>query len=255
MRRHRLAIVMAVTALAVGCAFRRAPDTAVAAAVPAAPPPAPPATTVPAPQPSPDEARLREQITALQLSMLEKDAEIARLEHQLERHRRLLDEAIQEVVRSKSKLRSLDSRAEAAAGMAEAEIALETAAAGRPAPELDPARQLLRSAGLEFEKGNFGGALYLTGQAKNQLQLARPGGEDSIRIAPFPGEDGFPEPRPMAVTTRSNLRIGPGTEYDVVTVLDPGTAVVGYSHVGSWVRVRTADEALGWIHEGLLSGR
>jgi hypothetical protein len=61
------------------------------------------------------------------------------------------------------------SRAEAASGIAEAELAirtLRTAAGRRPAPEAEAADQLLVESNTEFEQLNYGGALYLASVAR-----------------------------------------------------------------------------------------
>ena len=67
-------------------------------------------------------AKREDNIAKLQLRLLERDAQIKQLEERLNSQQEMLDEAIQEVVRAKAKLRSLESKAEAASEMAEAEI-------------------------------------------------------------------------------------------------------------------------------------
>ena len=64
-------------------------------------------------------------LAKLQLRLLERDAQIKQLEERLNSQQEMLDEAIQEVVRAKAKLRTLESKAEAASEMAEAEIAIK----------------------------------------------------------------------------------------------------------------------------------
>ena len=64
-------------------------------------------------------------LAKLQLRLLERDAQIKQLEERSNSQQEMLDEAIQEVVRAKAKLRSLESKAEAASEMAEAEIAIK----------------------------------------------------------------------------------------------------------------------------------
>ena len=74
------------------------------------------------------EASLKEMednIAAMQLRLLEKDAQNMKLEERLNSQQVMLDEAVLDVVRAKAKLRSLESKAEAASEMAEAEIAVK----------------------------------------------------------------------------------------------------------------------------------
>jgi hypothetical protein len=198
----------------------------------------------------------KEDCSEMERLLGEKDATIALLNDRLEASQRRLEEAIQEVVRAKAKQRSLESRAEAAAQLAEAEIALETYRAklsGGLSSQLAKAEQRLKKGNAEFEGQNFGGALYLAIQAKGHIRegmrhLENRGGAE----APG-GETLFAPPLAFTVRTTSNLRRGPGREFDVIDTLDTGTAVTGYGSKGKWVRVKRQDGTEGWIHQGLLN--
>src|SRR3989440_6395327 len=101
----------------------------------------------------------------LELKTLEQEAQVAELQNRL-------DDARREVVRAMAKLQSLATRAEAASGMAEAEIALQALRSANGSnsaqtPEIGQATQLLQLATTEFDKQNYAGALYLATQAKN----------------------------------------------------------------------------------------
>jgi len=61
---------------------------------------------------------LEQRIEDIQFRLLEKDAQIKGLEEQLQSQQKALDDAFLEVVRSKAKLRSLETKAEAASNMA-----------------------------------------------------------------------------------------------------------------------------------------
>jgi len=113
---------------------------------------------------------LEEKISDIQLRLLEKDSQIKALEEQLKSQQKALDDAFLEVVRSKAKLRSLETKAEAASNMAEAEIAVKAlkteSGAGDQDADVRRAEQLLKMSADEFNNENYGGALYLTNQAK-----------------------------------------------------------------------------------------
>jgi septal ring factor EnvC (AmiA/AmiB activator) len=98
---------------------------------------------------------LEDTMAKLQIRLLERDAQIKQLEERLNSQQEMLDEAIQEVVRAKAKLRSLESKAEAASEMAEAEIAvkaLKAQLAGQTRnPELIKAQELLKMSAQEFK--------------------------------------------------------------------------------------------------------
>ena len=66
------------------------------------------------------------------------------------------------------------------------------------------------------------------------------------------GETLFAPPLAFTVRTTSNLREGPGREFDVIDTLNTGTTVTGYGSKGKWVRIKRKDGTEGWIHQGLL---
>jgi hypothetical protein len=204
-----------------------------------------------------DEAirELEDRIGEQDLSILQKDALIQQLEERLVAQQRSLDDAIQEVVRTKAKQRSLGSRAQAASEMAEAEIALKTLrarAVDTDSRELAQAQQLLKLASAEFEKENFGGALYLTSRVKSQIKLGLRVLDDHQKVGRLAGETPFAVPISLTVKATSNLRKGPGLEFEVLDVLEKGTPVSGLSFKGPWLRVENEDGTAGWIHQSLV---
>src|SRR5687767_3201620 len=93
-------------------------------------------------------AELERRVGRLELSLMERDAQVEELQSQLEDTR-------QEVVRAMAKLQTLASRAEAASGMAEAEVALQslkTDGGQGSAPEASQAERMLREASKEFDQ-------------------------------------------------------------------------------------------------------
>jgi SH3-like domain-containing protein len=66
-------------------------------------------------------------------------------------------------------------------------------------------------------------------------------------------------PLPRFVTTRStpiNVRVGPGTRYDVAWVyLKAGTPVEIVAEFDTWRKIRDQDGSEGWVHQNLLSGK
>src|SRR2546430_7487191 len=150
--------------------------------------------------------QLEQRIARLELRLLERDAEVEELEAGL-------DEARREVVRAMAKLQTLASRAEAASAMAEAEIALQslkTAAAPQVAPEIGQAAPLLQQSTAEFDKRNYGGALYLANQAKSVVGASRERVASGVRGAPRPRGGLFALPLPLQTGGRRNLRGGAG---------------------------------------------
>ena len=186
----------------------------------------------------------------LELRLLERDAQLADLQARL-------DDARQEVVRAMAKLQTLASRAEAASGMAEAEIALDSlrVAGQQAAPEIAQVTQLLHMSSTEFDKQNYGGALYLANQAKGVAAAGR--GRLSLGElgAPRAGEVAFALPLHLQAVARGNIRQGPGTGFKVLYTVEAGTPLVAYSYADVWVRVSLGSDRNGWIAANLIGKR
>jgi SH3 domain-containing protein len=214
------------------------------------------AETAPRPayrRPAPSAAAKAEQdrrIARLELALMDKDAQVDDLQARL-------DETRQEVVRAMAKLQTIATRAEAASGMAEAELALQPlkAAAPQSSPEAAQARRLLEESSQEFGKENYGGALYLANQAKTLAATGRgrlAGGE---RVAERPGETPFGLPIPLNAVSVGNVREGPGLTARVAFSVQPGDSLTGYSYVDEWIRISDGEGRGGWIFRNLIERR
>ncbi len=237
-----------------GCFARKAePEVA-----PQPPPPEPPPELAPEPVPDPRLAELTEKNRKLELTLLEKESQIKDLDQRMAEQKRRYDEAIQEVVRAKAKLRSLESRAEAASQMAETEIAfkaLNESGGGSPNSELLQIEQMMTMSVTEFEKQNFGGALYLSLQAKELIQDGQRKISEMGGIQAESGEIAFSVPLTLQASRSANVRQEPGLSGAIVVTLKEGSPVIGYSHKGDWIRVKMEDGTQGWVHQSLLAVR
>ena len=228
-------LILSATLLIVGCAPKQAETPA--------PRPARPTRAGTAP------ADLERRIARLELSLMEKEAQVEELQSQL-------DETRQEVVRAMAKLQTLASRAEAASGIAEAEVALQTlktAPGQAPAPEGTQATRLLKESSAEFDKGNYGGALYLANQAKMLAGTARGRLSAGERGAQRPGETTFALPIRLVAAGRGNVRAGPGTGTRIEFAVEAGDALIGYSYVDEWIRIGDDSGRGGWIFRSLVA--
>ncbi len=198
-----------------------------------------------------EQPALEEKLAKLSIILLEKRALIKNLGERLK-------EVILEVVRMKAKLRSLESKAEAASNLAETEIALKALMAKGNTWEDDPtfskADQLTKLSALEFKKGNYGGTRYLTGQAKNLIKDARERSMSREMVPMLEGEVPFAMPLPLQLLKKGDAREGPGVQFNVLYSLNQGTPLIGHSYKGEWVRVEGGDGRGGWIFYKLLGG-
>lgn len=195
-------------------------------------------------------------VAALELQLVARDAEQARLAADLDASKKRLDEAVLEVVRSKAKLGSLNSRAEAATALAESELLLK-GLRGRGGPvlrgaELAAAERLLALGNREFQAGNFGGAHYLAGSARVTLAALLAQAETPVQNANEAGERRFAEKVPFQMGMRGNVRAAPNADSRVVRVAERGTPLVGIAARQYWVQVEFGDGLRGWVYFDLL---
>jgi hypothetical protein len=195
---------------------------------------------------------LEAKLAKLQLLLLEQDAQNKDLD-------RKLGEAIVEVVRAKAKLRSLESKAEAVSTLAEGEIALKTLKANTAGAQKDAdyrqAEDLLKASGLELQKENYGGALYLATQAKSIINQGKERSTGVEKTALMAGEAPFTLPLSLRTVSSSKVREGPGLDAKVLFTLPQGAALRGHSYKGLWVRVSDDDGRSGWIYYSLIGGQ
>jgi uncharacterized protein YraI len=190
---------------------------------------------------------LDKRVSRLELQLLARDAQIEDLQARLEDTRA-------EVVRAMAKLQSVASRAQAASAMAEAEVALQTMKSGASTepPEAAQVTRLVRQSATEFDKANYGGALYLANQAKTVASSYR-GRLGVSREGARPGETLFAVPIKLKTTSRGNVREGPGTNFAVSFMAEPGSSITGYSYADEWVRISDDGGRTGWIHQTLVA--
>jgi len=202
---------------------------------------------------------LEERIEDIQFRLLEKDAQIKGLEEQLKSQQRALDDAFLEVVRSKAKLRSLETKAEAASNMAEAEIAAKALkvelGAGDQDADVRRGEQLLKMSAEEFKNENYGGALYLTNQAKAVIKAGQTRLRAGEGTSAHTGETVFSQPLELRLLQRTNLRQDPASKSKILGRLEKGTQVLGYSYMGGWIRVGGEDGPKGWVLRSAVGAR
>lgn len=185
----------------------------------------------------------------LELQLMARDAQIEDLQLRLEDTRA-------EVVRAMAKLQSVASRAQAASAMAEAEVILQTlktSTSQDPPPEVTQVTRLVRQSSTEFDKQNYGGALYLANQAKTVASSYR-GRLGMNNQEARPGETLFAVPIKLKTTTKGNVREGPGTNFSVSFSADANSSITAYSYADEWIRI-TDDSSgrSGWIHRTLVA--
>jgi uncharacterized protein YgiM (DUF1202 family) len=190
---------------------------------------------------------LERRLTMLELRVLEKEAQVEDLEV------RLVDTRTA-VVRAMAR-QTATSRAEAASGMAEAEVSLQSlrASAAQQPAETMQVTHLVRQSSLEFDKRNYGGALYLANQAKALAMSFRARGTNANRQAPIAGETAFALPIRLKVESKGNIREGPGTNFGIAFGVEGGSVVTAFSYTADWIRINDDRGRNGWIYRSLVT--
>lgn len=191
---------------------------------------------------------LEKRLALLELRLLEKEAQVEDLEV------RLVDTRTA-VVRAMAKAQTATSRAEAASGMAEAEVALHSlrTSRGHDLPETMQVTHLVRQSSLEFDRKNYGGALYLANQAKSLAVSFRIRAVTANRDEKRPGEKAFVLPIRIKVETKGNVREGPGTNYGIAFGVESGAVLTAFSYTEDWIRINDERGRNGWIFRGLVA--
>jgi alpha-D-ribose 1-methylphosphonate 5-triphosphate synthase subunit PhnH len=189
-------------------------------------------------------------LARLQALLSEKDTQIQKL------HRKL-DDTIQETVRTKSKLRSQENKAEAASNFAEAETALKTledsASGTDKRPEAVQANALMKMGTDELKKENYSGSLYVTNQVKAILKDVQDTAQGRDKIAPVDGEVLFALPLPLKIAASGKVREHPAADSAVAWSVERGTSPIALSYKGPWIRVKGEGDRLGWMFYNLVA--
>jgi uncharacterized protein YraI len=191
---------------------------------------------------------LDKRVARLDLVLLAKDAQIEDLQSKLE-------DARAEVVRAMAKLQTVASRAQAASAMAEAEVSLQSMKSGAAQEPAEAAQvtRLVRQSATEFNKQNYAGALYLANQAKTLASSYRGRVSLENRGGTRAGEIAFAVPVRLRMTTRGNIREGPGTGFPISFAAESGTMLTAYSYADEWIRIGDENGRSGWVFRSLVS--
>ncbi|MFO1184644.1 MAG: SH3 domain-containing protein [Bauldia sp.] len=79
----------------------------------------------------------------------------------------------------------------------------------------------------------------------------------SVAAAAEVGPSGLPLPRFVSLkASRVNVRLGPGDDYPIAWIYTkPGLPVEVLQEFDTWRRIRDSEGAVGWVFEGLLTGK
>jgi hypothetical protein len=178
---------------------------------------------------------LESQIAGLQVEKEVLKSQNSTFNSRLETALKSRDDAVREVVRTRSRIEGMASEAEAAAMFAEARVLVdrmvEDAFNDRALGDLEQARTYLELGREELDGGNSGGAAYLFDLVSSLYE-------------------GFKESDPRKVTIGVRdcfLHSSPSASSKKLNRLSQGEVVTGLETAESWIRVVTASGRKGWV--------
>jgi len=205
---------------------------------------------------------LYEDKSVLQRELSAREVELMQLRLQLLQHKEEInrlslsqEQAVQEVVRAKARLRSHAGKAETVSRMAEVRMMLQSSqkAASTVTRKqlLKRAEQYLAMGEAELDEENYEGAAYLVGKAR---ELVRPtgSGNGGISSAVAETEANFFSPIRMQVLSRSNVREEASLQARVLFRVDAPAQVRAIAYKGPWLKIQTGDNRTGWIYYKLV---
>ena len=189
-------------------------------------------------------------LARLQALASEKDAQVQKLQKKL-------DDTIQEAVRTKSKLRSQENKAEAVSSLAEAETAMKTLrdspSGSDKRPEVDHATALMKMSADELKKENYSGTLYATNQVKAILKDLQENAQVLDKMKLVDGEVLFALPLPLKLATPGKVREQPAADSAVAWSVERGASPIAHSYKGPWIRVKGEGDRWGWMFYNLIA--
>ena len=150
-----------------------------------------------------------------------------------------------ELIRTKAKLKGIETKAEASSAIAEAQTLVFRSGDDKVRPtNVARAREKLGLAEAQLRAGNYGAAVFFALQAQDLLEkLGR-------ARATSPSES--PPASAIVVTASSaNVRSEPRRDAPVIARLPRGTSVVPLAEEGEWTRVEVKGRT-GWIAKSLI---
>jgi len=189
-------------------------------------------------------------LARLQALLSEKDAQAQKL------HRKL-DDTIQETVRTKSKLRSQENKADAASNFAEAETALKTLtdplSGSDKRPDLAQANALMKMSVEELKKENYSGTLYATNQVKAILKDIQDHAQGREKLTSVDGEVLLALPLPLKIIASGKVYERPAADAAVAWSVERGASPTAVSYKGPWIRVKGEGDRWGWMFYNLVA--
>jgi SH3 domain-containing protein len=171
-----------------------------------------------------------------------------RLEEENAARRRELEVTETELIRTKARLKGLETRAEAASAIAETRILLKRAEGRGRSADAARAQEALSKAEELLKEDNFGAAIFFASKAQDVVVRS-----NEPRAPAGAPDDERPAPRATCTVkaATANLRESPSTTAPVLASVTQGTRLEALAVRGTWTKVKQGD-LVGWILSRLV---
>jgi hypothetical protein len=192
-----------------------------------------------------------EEFDRLTTRLRKSDDEQRRLEERIALQQRELEVTETELIRTKARLKGIETRAEASSAIAEARILLRRLDPRTRAPILSRCQDSLTKAEQQLQEENYGAAIFFALKAQDLAVKAQ---DDTPRR---PATTGTDKERPAdkrqykVKVKKANIRKGPGLGEAVVGQAPEGAVLEATVARGEWVKV-THGAVNGWVSLKLL---
>jgi Bacterial SH3 domain len=150
-----------------------------------------------------------------------------------------------ELIRTKAKLKGIETKAEASSAIAEAQTLILRSGDEKVRPtNVARAREKLGIAETQLRAGNYGAAVFFALQAQDLI-------EKSGRARAASPPESPPAAAVVVTASSANVRSEPRRDAPVIARLPRGTSVVPLAEKGEWTRVEVKGRT-GWIAKSLI---
>jgi hypothetical protein len=178
------------------------------------------------------------------------EEEQRRLEERVALLQRDLELTETEIIRTKARLKGIETRAEASSAIAEARILTGRLDAKARAATLSLCNENIGKAEQQLSQSNYGAAVFFAMKAQDIARKAQEAMETGRLLGPDE-ERPAPQPSYRVRARTANIRKGPDGSEEVVGEAPEGAVLEASAVKGDWVKV-THEGVTGWVARSLL---
>lgn len=155
-----------------------------------------------------------------------------------------------EIIRTKARLKGIETRAEASSAIAEARILAGRLDPRARAATLGLCNENIAKAEQQLSQVNYGAAVFFAMKAQDIAKKAQEA-SDPARHAATEDEQAPPQPTYRVKAKSANIRKGPEVTEDVVAEAPEGAVLEASAVKGDWVKV-TYNGVTGWVSRSVV---